>query len=687
MFQSNFVALAGESGSIVIPGTSPGSLPTASQRDVLRSICVATIEAITLFVGGDNATNVTTSNQFLPFCKSAMVIADVNRDDKMGQTEYVRFISKLLGESYSSFDELDVIFQDIFDEISIDDVVDISGSKPGQSVSAEQYGELIQICAVTEEVIMEYNATIEGSASANQVSIFNSFIMSNREDLEASDLSIGLNRQGLDKAYDAFVRDIVQMVVLMGRNRRSLRVTDLKLDSPEIYLIENSECPEKVDTGSSCQIAFAKFILFLDGTHDKNSLSESFQALSQIAIDQGLLGTALEEVDPENELSIVSSSSPVTPDDDLGENTGDVSGDDSGLSMGAMIGIAVGSAAVVAALCIGIYFWYDRRKHRVAVDIDPDGYGEKKHHPGIDKEEVFLDDTADYRQDYGEYDNLFDSVEAGLDVATTRGESSTYELQNHNMSFQSNKSTLLLESLYGEALPNSQSNSFESQDETKAAFGSAAVLVSPENVSQSTKSKVLAVTPQSSGKKFDDEEDFTEVEVDDDDSSDSDEDEEEEVFDVEEDEELFEEEEVSVSESEDGDDSSEEDSDESDNEYEADTASSVDHLQKAEYRAKIIALVQSVVPSEIRNVDAMMEQFAGREEELIVTLQNMAETNDSSSGSDESDEDSSDEDTDEEEESSEDESPPSRKKAVPTKKADSDSSDENSSEGDDSDSS
>ena len=45
--------------------------------------------------------------------------------------------------------------------------------------------------------------------------------------------------------------------------------------------------------------------------------------------------------------------------------------------------------------------------------------------------------------------------------------------------------------------------------------------------------------------------------------------------------------------------------------------------QKREYLERVRELVSQVVPDEVDNVPAMMEQFAGREEELINTLQTM----------------------------------------------------------------
>ena len=47
--------------------------------------------------------------------------------------------------------------------------------------------------------------------------------------------------------------------------------------------------------------------------------------------------------------------------------------------------------------------------------------------------------------------------------------------------------------------------------------------------------------------------------------------------------------------------------------------------KRAEYRAQVEALVRLVVPDEIGKVEAMMEQFKGREAELVSTLQTMQE--------------------------------------------------------------
>lgn len=53
--------------------------------------------------------------------------------------------------------------------------------------------------------------------------------------------------------------------------------------------------------------------------------------------------------------------------------------------------------------------------------------------------------------------------------------------------------------------------------------------------------------------------------------------------------------------------------------------SASNNLKRAEIRAEVEALVRRVVPDEIDNVDEMMNEFRGREEELVETLRTMQE--------------------------------------------------------------
>ena len=55
------------------------------------------------------------------------------------------------------------------------------------------------------------------------------------------------------------------------------------------------------------------------------------------------------------------------------------------------------------------------------------------------------------------------------------------------------------------------------------------------------------------------------------------------------------------------------------------TTNTEDGKKRAEIHAQVDALVRLVLPDEVDKVDAMMEQFRGREAELVSTLQTMQE--------------------------------------------------------------
>merc|ERR1712194_475914 len=55
------------------------------------------------------------------------------------------------------------------------------------------------------------------------------------------------------------------------------------------------------------------------------------------------------------------------------------------------------------------------------------------------------------------------------------------------------------------------------------------------------------------------------------------------------------------------------------------TTATVEFERRSEYRAQVDSLVRQVLPDETEKVDAMMDQFKGREAELVSTLQTMQE--------------------------------------------------------------
>jgi hypothetical protein len=72
-------------------------------------------------------------------------------------------------------------------------------------------------------------------------------------------------------------------------------------------------------------------------------------------------------------------------------------------------------------------------------------------------------------------------------------------------------------------------------------------------------------------------------------------------------------------------DEDDDDSSESGSSYYSDSTSSSQKRQLEEYRKEVKELVAKVIPEELDNLSVMMDQFEGREAELINTLQNMEE--------------------------------------------------------------
>ena len=64
------------------------------------------------------------------------------------------------------------------------------------------------------------------------------------------------------------------------------------------------------------------------------------------------------------------------------------------------------------------------------------------------------------------------------------------------------------------------------------------------------------------------------------------------------------------------------------------SGSSIPTSADTNYYDRILRLMEQVMPDEINNIDVIMEQFHDREEELIETLLNMADTDESGNGED-----------------------------------------------------
>jgi hypothetical protein len=144
------------------------------------------------------------------------------------------------------------------------------------------------------------------------VVVYNSFLISNQNRITVSDLSLGPESIALEGAYPAFVEDQASVTSTTSDDQRKLTVIGAVPSSSQIYLIEDSTCPNGAKDGVVCQTVFGSFDLIALNEADPQALSESMSASIQSSIDSGELQAALSRIDGGALLQVERSSLPVT---------------------------------------------------------------------------------------------------------------------------------------------------------------------------------------------------------------------------------------------------------------------------------------------------------------------------------------------------------------------------------------
>ena len=161
---------------INIDGSKPGQEATQSQEKLFQALCTAVYSAIEeLEAIGPNTkvpmpqsspsqapsvTMVEISDEFFRVCKTAMLVADRNRDDVLEAEEYVRFLNRLTISEFSGevFADLEPALQIGFRNVAIDGKVNVYGSKPGTTSSPEEQGHLRHVCESAHAAIERYQS-------------------------------------------------------------------------------------------------------------------------------------------------------------------------------------------------------------------------------------------------------------------------------------------------------------------------------------------------------------------------------------------------------------------------------------------------------------------------------------------------------------------------------------------------
>lgn len=87
-------------------------------------------------------------------------VGDINRNDQLERTEYIRFIYKLTGDFEflgKTLEEIDPAFQTSFETLSNgNDYIDVSGTKPSDTPTEEEQENMRQVCLSTSRAIYFY---------------------------------------------------------------------------------------------------------------------------------------------------------------------------------------------------------------------------------------------------------------------------------------------------------------------------------------------------------------------------------------------------------------------------------------------------------------------------------------------------------------------------------------------------
>lgn len=344
--QANFHLLAG-SGSINVFGSKPRE--TASQDDTTRleNICTQTDVAIqaakTSAVGapaptptmGGISTAPTSSaiGTALPFdtCTKDMIIADLSRDNLLSDQEFVHFVSRndanvKAGDDFSTLPQN---LQDVFNALAQNGQIDVTGSKPNESPTAEQLAHLHDICS-------RIGAALSGSASdpaslaSGNTTIYNSFLITNTVQLSAANLQTGPDRDGLNAAYASFIEFAIANFTgqmppgsassnttnsarrYLRTRRRWLPVTGVQPNSAYIYLLSDLTCPNPANEGNAyCQTVFASFNVDFTAM-SPDDVSTELTNFTQKLIDPLLYHFLLKEY-PQTQIRVQGPSEPLQP--------------------------------------------------------------------------------------------------------------------------------------------------------------------------------------------------------------------------------------------------------------------------------------------------------------------------------------------------------------------------------------
>jgi hypothetical protein len=322
---------------IDIFGAKPGQQASIAQDEQINDMCCQTdllVNGITPPTEPDGPALSPTSSPTISNtqCRNTLRETDFNRDNYLNQNEYARFVNRLSNGILESlvFNDLPCPLPETYETLAGDNgQIYIFGAALGQIASESQSQFMLAVCSETIDAInnpspvwcpVSEPTTFPDSQAPTAtpvdgpISVYNSFIIANTNGINAKELESGPNRVGLESAYKYFIVDAVTKVAQDRTSspsllrRRRLEVS-LEMDSPDVYNIIDSDCPEVSDI-QTCQTAFATFIIQVVN-ENPTQVSEKYTKGTQKDIELGIFQAVLKSNDPGSALKIVNASYPV----------------------------------------------------------------------------------------------------------------------------------------------------------------------------------------------------------------------------------------------------------------------------------------------------------------------------------------------------------------------------------------
>ena len=291
------------SGEIDIGGTKPEQTPSEEELLSLNSFCNETERTVA---------TVRSSTVLLKKCRDSVQIAKENdiTNNTLTKDEYVVFMYAMtdVDADNTTFREMSETLREFYADLASSlETLDVNAWVNGGSLTEVQLNSTLTTCGAALALAKQ----VAPPDPADTTTIFGSFIVSNEQGIEATDLGVAsAHHQDLASAYDDFVNAEVTLLAGASADRRlrgrRLVVLGVTTNSSELYQIDNSSCPENVQsTGTACQIVYGRFELLYRNEDNLEVFVDRVTTTLQQAIRNGNLQDTLEQINPSSPFTIL----------------------------------------------------------------------------------------------------------------------------------------------------------------------------------------------------------------------------------------------------------------------------------------------------------------------------------------------------------------------------------------------